>query len=150
MANGIASEICTNGTMLDLTGETPKVAEYIEVGRLYLDGSVLVGALDGVVRDRIRMALNGHVIVTIILDDDGTPLGDPWAELMGLPETGKSGRPLAESIESDLSDFLDRAGSKVLANDDKLDDGVRRVVRQVSMEEIGKKPEVTIVLSRMA
>jgi len=150
MANGIASEVCTNGMMLDLTGESPKVAEYIEAGRIYLDGSVLVGALDGVVRDRIRMALNGHVIVTIILDEEDMPLGEPWAELMGLAEIGKAGRALSESIESDLQDFLDRAGNKVLANDDKLDDGVRRVVRQVTMEEIGKKPEVTIVLSRMA
>ena len=150
MANGMAAEICPNGTMLDLTGETAKVAEYIETGRVYLDGNVLIGALDGVVRDRIRMALNGHVIVTLILDEDDTPLGDPWAELMGLAETGKSGRPFAEMVEAELSEFLDRAGAKVLRDDEKLDDGVRRVVRQVAMEEIGKKPEVTVVVSRMA
>jgi ribonuclease J len=150
MANGMAAEICPNGTMLDLTGETAKVAEYIETGRVYLDGNVLIGALDGVVRDRIRMALNGHVIVTLILDEDDTPLGDPWAELMGLAETGKSGRPFAEMVEAELTEFLDRAGAKVLRDDEKLDDGVRRVVRQVAMEEIGKKPEVTVVVSRMA
>lgn len=150
MANGMAAEICPNGMMLDLTGEEPEVAEYIETGRVYLDGTVLIGALDGVVRDRIRMALNGHVIVTLILDEDDAPLGEPWAELMGVAETGKGGQPLAGLIERELADFLDRAGSKVMADDDKLDDGVRRVVRQVAMEEIGKKPEVTVVVSRLA
>lgn len=150
MANGMAAEICPNGMMLDLTGEEAEVAEYIETGRVYLDGTVLIGALDGVVRDRIRMALNGHVIVTLILDEDDAPLGDPWAELMGLPETGKGGQPLAGLIERELADFLDRAGAKVMGDDDKLDDGVRRVVRQVAMEEIGKKPEVTVVVSRLA
>lgn len=150
LANGMAAQICPNGMMLDLTGETPVVAEYIETGRVYLDGSVLVGALDGVVRDRIRMALNGHVIVTLILDEDDGALGDPWAELEGLAETGKGGRPLSETIEAELAEFLDRAGAKVLRDDDKLDDGVRRVVRQVAMEEIGKKPEVTVVVSRLA
>lgn len=150
MANGMAAEICPNGMMLDLTGEEPEVAEYIETGRVYLDGTVLIGALDGVVRDRIRMALNGHVIVTLILDEDDAPLGEPWAELMGLPETGKGGQPLSGLIERELADFLDRAGSKVMGDDDKLDDGVRRVVRQVAMEEIGKKPEVTVVVSRLA
>lgn len=149
-ANGMVAEIAPNGMMLDLTGEAPELAEYIETGRVYLDGSVLVGALDGVVRDRIRMALNGHVIVTLLLDEDDTPLGEPWAEPMGLPEMGKGGRPLSEVIEGDLADFLDRAGAKVLRDDEKLDDGVRRVVRQVSMEEIGKKPEVTVVVSRLA
>jgi ribonuclease J len=150
MANGMAAEICPNGMMLDLTGEEPEVAEYIETGRVYLDGTVLIGALDGVVRDRIRMALNGHVIVTLILDEDDAPLGEPWAELMGVAETGKGGQPLAGLIERELADFLDRAGAKVMADDDKLDDGVRRVVRQVAMEEIGKKPEVTVVVSRLA
>ncbi|MFN3294854.1 MAG: ribonuclease J, partial [Gemmobacter sp.] len=149
-ANGMVSEIAPNGMMLDLTGEAPELAEYIETGRVYLDGSVLVGALDGVVRDRIRMALNGHVIVTLLMDEDDAPLGEPWAELMGLPETGKGGRPLSETIEAELAEFLDRAGAKVLRDDEKLDDGVRRVVRQVAMEEIGKKPEVTVVVSRLA
>lgn len=149
-ANGMMSEIAPNGMMLDLTGEAPELAEYIETGRVYLDGSVLVGALDGVVRDRIRMALNGHVIVTLLMDEDDAPLGEPWAELMGLPETGKGGRPLSETIEAELAEFLDRAGAKVLRDDEKLDDGVRRVVRQVAMEEIGKKPEVTVVVSRLA
>lgn len=149
-AQGIASEIAPNGMMLELSGDTPQLAEYIETGRVYLDGSVLIGALDGVIRDRIRMALNGHVIVTLIMDEDDTALGDPWAELMGLPETGKSGRALADTIESDLAEFLGRAGARVLRDDEKLDDGVRRVVRQVSMEEIGKKPEVTVVVSRLA
>jgi ribonuclease J len=150
MANGMAAEICPNGMMLDLTGEEPEVAEYIETGRVYLDGTVLIGALDGVVRDRIRMALNGHVVVTLILDEDDAPLGEPWAELMGLAETGKGGQPLAGLIERELADFLDRAGARVMGDDDKLDDGVRRVVRQVAMEEIGKKPEVTVVVSRLA
>jgi ribonuclease J len=57
--SGIAAAVAPNGTMLDLTGDVPEVAEYVETGRLYLDGTALIGALDGVVRDRIRMALNG-------------------------------------------------------------------------------------------
>ena len=35
-------------------------------------------------------------------------------------------------------------------NDDKMDEALRRIVRQVAMEEIGKKPEVTVVISRLA
>jgi ribonuclease J len=148
-AKGIAAEVATNGTMLDLTGLTPKVVEYIETGRLYLDGSVLIGALDGVVRDRIRMALNGHVLITVIIDEDDAPLGDAWIELMGLPERGKSGSDLGKIIEDELSAFLESAPDKVVRNDDKLDEALRRIARQVAMEEIGKKPEVTVVVSRL-
>jgi ribonuclease J len=146
---GIASEVASNGMMIDLSGNVPAAAEYIESGRLYLDGTVLVPALDGVVRDRIRMALNGHVMVTVLLDENDEPLGDAWAEIMGLPETGRTGASLAETLEADLGDFLSRVEDKVIRDDEKLNEAIKRIVRQVSMEEIGKKPEVTVVVSRL-
>ena len=149
MAKGIQSEVATNGTMLDITGSRPKVVEYIEAGRTYLDGNRLIGALDGVVRDRIRMALNGHVVVSIIIDEEDVPLGDAWVDLSGLAVSGRSKKPLGELIEDELAEFLERAPAKLVANDSKLEDGVRRVVRQLSMEEIGKKPEVSVIISRL-
>lgn len=147
---GIAAMVATNGMMIDITGDAPKLAEHIEAGRTYLDGNVLIGALDGVVRNRIRMALNGLVMVTVILDEADQPLGEAWVELMGLPDMGKGERPLAETLETELTEFLDSAAKKLLANDDKLNEALRKIARQVSMEEIGKKPEVVVVVSRLA
>ena len=146
---GIAAAVAPNGTMLDLSGDVPEVAEYVETGRLYLDGTALIGALDGVVRDRIRMALNGVVTVTVILDETDSPMGEPWVELMGLPPVGRGERPLSETMEADLDEVIGRLGRKVMADDDKLEEEIRKVVRQVAMEEIGKKPEVTVVISRL-
>ncbi|WP_417837865.1 ribonuclease J [Tritonibacter scottomollicae] len=146
---GIASTIAVNGMMVDLTGDAPKVAEYIDTGRTYLDGSVKIGAMDGIVRDRIRMALNGLVVVTAILDEDDEPLGEPWVDLKGLAETGQSNAALAEVMEEDLNQFLMRAGKKTLKDDDKLEQELKRVARQTAQSEIGKKPEVTVVVSRM-
>jgi ribonuclease J len=147
---GIVGEIATNGVMIDLTGERPEVAEYVDVGRVYLDGSVLIGAMDGVVRDRIRLALNGHAMVSVILDENDDPLGDAWVELMGLPEIGRSEKPLADLMETELTEVLGSAPAKVMHDDDKLEETVRRIIRQVAVEEIGKKPEVTVVVSRLA
>jgi ribonuclease J len=148
-ASGIASEIVVNGMMMDLSGNRPQIAEYIETGRTYLDGTVMIGAMDGVIRDRIRMALNGHVMVTVLMDENDEALGDAWVEVMGLPERGKSGGVLADVLETELSQFLNAAGAKILRDDDKMDEALRRVVRQVTVEEIGKKAEVTIVVSRL-
>ncbi|PIE14471.1 MAG: MBL fold hydrolase [Rhodobacterales bacterium] len=142
--------VAVNGMMIDLSGDEPKVAEYIETGRTYLDGSVQIGALDGIVRDRIRIALNGHVIVTVILDEEGEPLGEPWCEVVGLAETGRSHAPLVDVLEQDLSQFLGRASEKTLGDDDKLEQELKRIVRRVSQDEIGKKPEVTVITSRLA
>jgi ribonuclease J len=148
---GMKGVLAVNGMMIELSGnKAPKVTEYIETGRTYLDGSVQVGALDGVVRDRIRMALNGHVTVTVIIDEEDEILGDPWVDPMGLPELGRSGAPLVDVLEEDLGQWLGRAAAKTLRDDDKLNDEMRRLVRQSAQNEIGKKPEVTVVVSRLS
>lgn len=148
-ARGIRSVISPNGSMVDLSGDTPKIVEYIEAGRTYLDGAVQIGALDGVVRDRIRMALNGLVTVTLILEDD-QPVGEPWVEVQGLPETGSSGAPLAEVIEGDLEQFVGRAMRSTLGDDEALEAEMTRIVRQTSLDEIGKRPQVSVIVSRLS
>ncbi len=146
---GRASIVAVNGTMLDLTGDEPKVTGFVETGRVYLDGGVQIGSMDGIVRDRLRMAMNGHVTVNALLDEDDEPLGEAWVELKGLPELGRSDAPLVDVLEEDLTQFLGRAGAKTLRDDDKLEGELRRIARNTSRDEIGKKPEVTVIVSRL-
>lgn len=147
--NGYKSIIAPNGTGVNLAGGSTKVVEFVETGRTYLDGSVQIGAMDGVVRDRIRMALNGLVVTTVIIEDNA-PLGDCWCEVKGLPETGRSKAPLVDVLEEDLNQFLMRANKKTMADDDKLEEEMRRIIRRSTQEEIGKKPEVQVVISRLS
>jgi ribonuclease J len=148
--NGRAGIVAPNGSMVELSGNDPRVVDYVETGRTYLDGAALVGALDGVVRDRIKLALHGHVSVAVILDDGDTPIDDAWAELRGLPDTGSSRTDLKELVEDDVAAFLGRADRKTLRDDDKLMDAVRHVVRKTVVDETGKRPEVTVLVSRLA
>ena len=76
-------------------------------------------------------------------------LGDPWVDLMGLPETGTSGAPLVDVLEEDLSQWLNRQKPPTLRDDDALNDGLKKVTRGTAQEEIGKRPEVTVVVSRL-
>jgi ribonuclease J len=148
-AAGLTGVLAPNGTLVELQGNAPHIAEYVETGRTYYDGTAYIGALDGIVRDRLRMAMNGLVVVTLIIDEDGEVLGDPWCDLKGLAETGRSKAPLVDILEEDLSQFMGRADDRTLADDDKLEDAIKRIVRQTCQNEIGKKPEVTIVVSRL-
>lgn len=146
---GMQSIVAVNGMMIDLTTDEPKITEHIEISRTYLDGNTLIGALDGVVRDRIRMALNGHIAVSLIVDEENEPLGDPWVDLIGLPEIGRSQQPLADAIEEELSQQMTRMKAVVLADDDKLEDTLKKAVRRSVATEIGKKPEVSVIISRL-
>ena len=84
-ARGIPAEIATNGMMIELAPDGPQVAEYIETGRTYLDGTELIGALDGVVRDRIRMAVreDGKEAVTFLVKIKQA-IEDPARLLLGV------------------------------------------------------------------
>lgn len=147
--NGKLSLVCVNGMMLDLSGNAPKVVEYIDTGRVYLDGKVQYGALDGIVRDRIRMALNGLVIINVVMDDEDDLLGEPWVEIRGLPPQGSSNAPLEDILEEDLSQYLGRAGRKTLEDDDALEAGLVKIARQSCLSETGKRPEVSVTISRL-
>ena len=146
---GLPGIVAVNGMMIDLSGNKPSVAEYVETGRTYLDGSVQIGAMDGVVRDRIRMALNGVAVVTLIIDENDDALGDPWVEISGLAETGRSDASLAEVMEADLAQFIGRADAKTLRDDVKLEKEIKNIARRSAQSEIGRKPEVIVVISRL-
>ena len=148
-ATGRMGVVAPNGTMLELSGNQPKVVEHVETGRTYLDGSALVGQFDGIVRDRIRMALNGHVVVAVMVDDDDEILEDSWVDIRGLPETSARGAPLADLMEEHLAGQLARADTRTAGDDEKLEDLITKGVRKVAQDEVGKRPEVTVLITRL-
>ena len=144
---GRSAVVATNGAVVDISGSSPEVIERIEVGRTYLDGSVLVDSQAFVVRDRIRMALNGHVYVDVRIGNDGEKVG-AWSETRGLAGTGRSGEPLDKVLDRALTRVLVREKQRVLADDEAVDTLVRSAARKTAMAEIGKKPEVTVAIDR--
>jgi ribonuclease J len=146
---GRTGVLAPNGTMLDLAGNAPQVVDQVETGRTYLDGSALVGQFDGVVRDRVRMALNGHVVVAVMVDDDDEVLEDTWVDIRGLPERSR-GEVLAERMEEHLAAQLARIDTRTAGDDEKLEELIVRGVRKVAQDEVGKRPEVTVLITRLS
>jgi ribonuclease J len=148
-SRGMAGVIAPNGTMLELTGDAARVAEHVETGRLYLDGTELIGALDGIVRERLRMATRGHVAVSVIIDEDGRPLGGVWAQARGLPDDPKLRDGVEGTLEQAIEAELSRARPQTLADDDALEELVQRTCARVCNDAIGKKPVVSVMISRL-
>jgi ribonuclease J len=146
---GIAAAVAANGTMLDLTGDAPVIAEHVETGRIYLDGTQLIGALDGVVRDRIRMALRGHVAVSVIIDERGRPLGGVWAQALGLPDDPRLRDGIEGTLEAAIDAELARARPGELADDEWIEELVQRACSRVCDKAIGKKPLCSVMISRL-
>ena len=148
-AKGIAGVIATNGMMVDLSGNQLKIVDHIDTGRLYLDGTSKFGALDGIIRDRIKLAINGLIVVNIIIDENDEMLGEPWCEVRGLADFGKSDCNFIDVLEEDVSQYVGRSSIGIIQDDDRLEKEIKRIVRQTALTEIGKRPEVSIIISRL-
>ncbi len=141
--------VAPNGAMVELAPGTPRIVETVETGRVYLDGSQLIGAMDGIVRERIRIALRGLVTVSILIDERGKPLGGSWVEMRGLPDAPRLRDGLAGTLEAEVDRDMARMKPADLADDDTLEERVGRIVSRLCNEQIGKKPVVQVMISRL-
>ncbi|MBA3323907.1 MAG: ribonuclease J [Rhodobacteraceae bacterium] len=141
--------VAPNGSMVELAPGKPRVVEFVETGRLYLDGTVLIGAMDGVVRDRIRMATRGLVTVSILIDEAGKPLGGAWVEMLGLPEAPRLRDGLAGALETEIDRDLARMKPADLADDDAIETVANRAVARLCNDKVGKKPVCSVMISRL-
>ena len=105
--------------------------------------------MDGVVRDRIRMAIRGHLAVSVIIDERGRPLGGAWVEATGLPDNPRMRDGLEGALEAELGRVLARAKKAELDDDDALDELVQRTCARICNDAIGKKPVCTVMISRL-
>ena len=148
-AKGIEGLLATNGMMVDLSGNQLKVVDHIDTGRIYLDGTLKFGALDGIIRDRIKLAINGLIIVNIIIDENDEMLGEPWCDIRGLADFGQSDCNFIDVLEEDVSQYIGRSSNSIIQDDERLEKEIKRIVRQTALAEIGKRPEVSTIISRL-
>ena len=144
----IPSLIARNGAIVDLSSDAPEIIGNIEAGRIYLDGTQLIGAFDGVVLERSRMAIRGAVVVSLLLEDNAL-IGESWAEVLGLPDTRATELGLQESIERNIDEELQRAKKKMLSNDDEIEKLVSRTVSRICKDMVGKKPVIKVLINRL-
>ena len=109
----------------------------------------LIGATDGVVRDRIRMAIRGHVSVSVVIDEDGRPLGDVWVQATGLPDDPRLRDGIEGTLEAEIGRVLARARKAEIADDDALEELILRSCSKTCDDAIGKKPLCSVMISRL-
>ena len=146
-SNGINSLIAINGSIVEFSSKGAKVVDHIQTGRTYLDGSRLIGAFDGVVLERIRMATRGMAAVSLVIENNDI-LG-VWVELIGLPETEAHEDDLPEMIEEQIENALTKSKGKFLKDDHEVEKLVSKIVSKVCKNEIDKKPVTRIMINRL-
>jgi ribonuclease J len=138
-----------NGDILRLAPGPAEVIDQAPFGRVYKDGRLLGDLEEMGISERKKLSYVGHVAVNVVLDSRFDFLGDPDVVPVGLPEFDFEG----ESMEDTLYDAvlgavesIPRSRRKDLAT---VREAIRRAVRSTANEVWGKKPIVTVFLTKV-
>lgn len=141
-AEGIAEAIVqTDGAIVRLA---PGPAERIgtaPVGRLVLDGDVILPADGAAINERRKLALNGQISVAVAIGRQGRPAGEPEIRLQGIPVEEDRAAFLADAIEAAGAAARERTNDK-----ERRREAIRLAVRRVATRWTGKKPIVDVLL----
>lgn len=137
-----------DGDMLRLWPGAAEIIDQVPFGRVYKDGK-LIGSDEAMgIRHRRKLSFAGHVAVNVVLDDKYELSGDPDLVAIGVAEADAGGEALEElMLDAAIGavDSIPRARRKDL---DLVQEAVRRAVRGAANEAWGKKPLVTVFVTR--
>jgi ribonuclease J len=141
LAQGIpAAVVQENGDIIRLAPKGPKKIGDARVGRLVLDGDVILPADGSTINERRKMGVNGLITVALAVDRSGKLVGDPLVRPFGIP------------VEEDRDDFLADATDAATrayspgGNEEKMREAVRLAVRRCATLWTGKKPMVDVTV----
>jgi ribonuclease J len=137
-----------NGDMIRLAPGPAEIIDQVPFGRIFKDGR-LVGSEDEMgIKDRRKLSFVGHVAVNVVLDDRYEIAGDPDLVAIGVAQTDAKGNAL-EEVMLDAAIGAIESIPRVRRKDlDLVAESVRRAVRAAANEAWGKKPIVTVFVTR--
>src|SRR5215210_1381237 len=137
IGNGVPQAIVQmNGDMVRLAPDGPAKIDQVRVGRLVLDGDVILPADGTTNNERRKIAVGGLITVALAVTASGELAGAPLVRPFGVP------------VEVDRDDFIADASETAgrafdpRADDDRSLEAVRLAVRRCVTAWTGKKPVV--------
>src|SRR3954469_19013750 len=133
-----------NGDVIRLVPGEPRKIDEVRVGRLVLDGDVILPADGATVNERRRIGYGG--LVTLALPGGG------GGGLAGKPAI----RPFGVRVEEDRDDFIADATDAATrayspgGDEEKVRESVRLAVRRCATLWTGKKPLVEVMMLQVA
>ncbi len=141
LAHGIPKAVVQrNGDVIRLAPGEPAKVDEVRVGRLVLDGDVILPADGATVTERRRISVGGLITVALPIGRDG--------KLAGAPHVRPFGVPVEEDRDDFIADAVDSATRAFdsSADQEKMREAVRLAVRRCATAWTGKKPIVEVMV----
>ncbi|MBW8310156.1 MAG: ribonuclease J [Candidatus Paracaedibacteraceae bacterium] len=129
-----------NGSIIRLDEHNPGIVEYVTAGRLGYDGSRMVPMISTMLSERGKLATNGAIFVSLVLDREGSLECEPSLSLLGLTIGGEE----QQRLERDILRCIKSCIHNGYQNINTLREEVRINIRRVTNNWIGKKSPTEI------
>lgn len=138
--------VAQNGMLLSMSDDGVEIVDEVYSGRLALDGTRLRPLESLAIRDRKKMAYNGFIVVTVVLDRKGELADDPQLAIQGLITPDD---PEWEALVDAAEDGVLNLSRKQCDDDATVKESVRLTVRKAATALTGKRPSVQVHLVRI-
>ena len=143
-SRGARSIVVANGQMLDVGEGKILPEESGGAGRVFLDGNVLFGSEELVLRDRRRLAREGIVSLSVMLSGGCVKRGGVRAVLCGLP--AKSLADPARQISREVERELDGQHWSRSERESELETAVKTYGGRAAKRLFGKRPVIGVAI----
>jgi len=138
-----------NGDIVQIyPGNEPHVVDKAPVGRMYVDGNIIISEDSQSLKERKILANNGYLEVTIIINNKGKVIKKPIFSFRGLPIENQN-----DDFIFDLEDEVKKTSRTFSLNNTKqeniLIEELKKNCRKLVKEKTGKKPYTNINLVRV-
>ena len=138
-----------NGDIVQLyPGDKPKVVDRAPVGRMFVDGKISVGEDSQSVKERIHIAYNGFLEITILINDSGSIVKKPIISFKGISTNGDSTNFVFD-LEDKIKSICKTYSLKNHKQEQNLIDALKTNCRKTVKDKTGKKPYTNINLVRI-
>ncbi len=138
---GIPSAIIQkNGDLIRLAPDGPMRIGQETVGRLVLDGDIILPADGATMNERRKLSINGQISVALAMRGNA-PAGSPEIRIEGVPVEEDREAFMEEAVEA-----AESAAAKGGKDREALREAIRLAVRRCATRWTGKKPVVDVLI----
>ncbi len=141
--------LATNGDVVQLAPGEPKTIGTVPVGRhAFEDGDFLAVNADRY-RQRRKLANNGTVFVSLVLDGFGSVLAPPKVSSVGSVELDDDPAAL-RGLADALVDEMERMNDRDIEEDDRVEERVRTALRRQLKLSRDRRPVIQVQIVRLS
>jgi ribonuclease J len=140
--------IIENGDVVRLDAQGATIAGQVPAGRIASDGRRLIPLDGSVLQQRKRVANQGALVATVILDHAGALVAPPQIALIGLVEA-KETADMSGKLRDAAITAVESLPKAMRRDDASVRDAANRALRKAINERIGKRALIEVHVVRL-